>query len=366
MSKRPLLILVGLAIATLIVGGAGLFFYTHERVEVSERIPPSGEARHNPYLALSRFYATLGYQTWTERRLPEPDDDRVLIWMARERNISHQDLEVWTRWVRNGGHIVLVEPQDSRDLLLEALGFSYGSSPSEENENGRREVGPYDVPGFGFTRVFWDHPAVDWEALSADARIIARSRPLDAGRVTLISSREGFENNSIGDGDSAALAADIIALEPVDDGWITIVLFGQRVSWMAHIASTFWPVLLALAALLLLALSLGFHRYGPLRPQSTGERRSRVEHIEAMGRFLWTHDAMETLLNATREALIADLARKRPSIQTLHDTERHTLIAEELKISLVEARRLLMTPAPRSPNVFFQTINTLEQHRRSL
>lgn len=350
MSNRVLSIILGLFILIVIGAAVGAYVYTHERVEVTERVPPSGEARQNPYLALERLYEGMGYDALSERRLGDPEDDEALVlWMSPERNMDPRDIPTWTWWVRRGGHIVLVQPAESHDPFLEALGFVHESDDTSS------------------TRMDWNAPDVDWEKKDSEGSLLARSRPLDAGRVTLLASERNFLNQHIGKEDNALLAVEITALAGIEDrDWIIIVLFGQRVSWISHVLSTFWSFFIILASILLLALIVGFRRYGPVEVPVDRARRSRVEHIEAMGRFLWTRDASETLLEATREALVLRLASRRPSIRTLKGPERHALVAEELEITPSEARRLLEAPAPTNPNTFLQTIDKLETYRRSL
>lgn len=367
MNNRALAIILGIFILIVIGAAVGAYLYTHERVEVTEKVPPSGEARQNPYLALERLYNGMGYDALSERRLSDPEnDDALVLWMSPERNMDPRDIPTWTWWVREGGHIVLVQPEESHDPFLEALGFVYVLDESHDPLIEALKF-VYDPDATSSTHLSWSAPDVDWEKEDSKGSTLALSRPFDAGRVTLLASEQNFLNQHIGKEDNAPLALEIAALASIEDyDWIMIVLFGQRVSWISHVLFTFWPLFIILAAILLLALIVGFRRYGPVEVPMDRVRRSRVEHIEAMGRFLWTRDASETLLDATREALVSRLASRRPSIRTLNGPERHALVAEELEITPSEARRLLEAPAPTNPNTFLQTIDTLETYRRSL
>jgi hypothetical protein len=385
-AQRKVLIFAGLGLLFLILVGG--FFVLFERVETTERVPPTGEARQNPYLAMTRLFDALGYETITHRRLPVPESylgDAVLFWMAPDRNINPDDLDAWRIWVENGGHFVLIQPREAIDPMLEAFGFVHTDPPtlahkeallamangetSDEtsDEDGRRIDGPYELLAFTAHVLNWDAVEVDWKAIDTSGQIIARSKPLSNGRVTVLTGASPFTNTYIGDGDQALLIARLLELFPVeDDERVLVVLFGQRVSWMSHVASFFWPSLLTLAFILILAISVGFRRYGPVEPVPEPGRRSRREHIEAMGRFMWNRDAAEVLLAATREALVHRIATRRPSLNGLEDKERDALIAEELGVTEIEARRLLKAPAPHTPNTFSNTIETLETHRRSL
>lgn len=373
---------LGFCLLGLIAAGLAWFFHTFERAERQTRDRPSVEVRRNPYLALDYLLNDLGHPTATVHQLDAPYPGETLVMLLGDEHAMRPDaVWQWVRWVEQGHHLVLVQPKEARDTTLEALGFRFGTpprpAPAEEPPEG--DPAPPDVQAMSpahhtysdvwhWAHLRWTASDIDWVAALPRGSVLAVSRRHENGRVTVLAGAEMFENRRIGKGQTATLVHDLVMLgEPPDgEAEVTIVQFGRRVSWVMHVATTFWPTLLVLAIALLLGLKIGRAPFGPRLEPPPADRRSRAEHIAAMGRFLWRFDASRVLVEATREALVRQLARRRPAIATLRGAERAALVAEELGISPEEAHRLLDAPAPARSQHFFDLIHTLENHRRSL
>lgn len=233
----------------------------------------------------------------------------------------------------------------------------------------------YDI-SVNHTGLLWMAPDADWVAADLDQKPVAASRAVDDGRITVIEGSELFENLFIGKGEHATLLYDLVELstsavsvdpDAVALPTVEIVQFNQRQSWMAYVMGFIWPFLLLLGVALLWAIQAGRFRFGPRLADPPSERRSRLEHIDAMGRFLWEHGATSTLYEAVQGALMAELEQRRPALADAQGSRRDEIIAEELGISTGEARKLMQPPSGnRNADQFIVQIRTLERYRRDL
>jgi hypothetical protein len=231
-------------------------------------------------------------------------------------------------------------------------------------------------------RLNWQGESVDW---LADARLeddgdsgddsdrelhgpLAISRPFGEGRATLVEDVSRFSNRRIDQGEFATLAHDIAMLEagPNTPGAAQIVRFASHRSWAAYVLEMTWPAAILVALLVVLALLEGRHRFGPLVPPPSEERRSRVEHIQATGRFLWEHEAADRLLEATRESLLEELERQNPALRGTEGRERRRMVGEILDLDDDERRAVLDPQPPASAEQFTERIRVMEHYRRQL
>jgi hypothetical protein len=417
-SKNKKIMLVVGILGLLITGAVGLFFWTHEKVEKEVREAPSGEAKRNPYLALERLMGRFEHNTQTLRKLSEPDDTFTTIILTDQGyDFSPEQVEAWATWVSEGGHLVLPQPygeaNENTAPLLARLGFSPGSSSfsladlefpdsdladsdladsdaeeaeSEDSDSALSQDStlyeqewPEDAEDHSFTfgesvgvdqHLYWVAEDADWLARSDETSVFAASRRHDTGRVTLLGDSSVLSNDFIGEGEHATLAVRVAELgRGYEVEWrnITIVLYGKRQSWMLYVLGYTWPFVVIVVVALLLAIRAGRNRFGPVLADPPPERRSRSEHIDAVGRFLWQHGSVASLVEATQQALLDELEHRRPALAYMAIADRDEMIAEELGISYNEARELFLKPSGnRDAQSFTEQIRKLEQHRRKL
>ncbi|QDG51292.1 DUF4350 domain-containing protein [Persicimonas caeni] len=375
--KTALLALVVVGILALLgLGGAAVSDTLFEEVEEEVREPPSGEARRNHFLALERLLSRFDHDVTTVRRLGEPSPVATTIILADPSDeFSPEQVDAWENWVVDGGHLILTQPVEDADEktapLLARLGFDVANEGDEWPYE--VEVSPLEIDYLDDSTpsLRWVASDADWLLFSGPDEPFAASRKVsDYGRVTLLSSAEIFDNNTIGKGEHATLAMRILELpEATDSGYetVTIVMFGARDSWMFYVASHIWPFLLLVVVGLLLAIQNGRKRFGPMLADPPEERRSRREHVDAVGRFLWEQGATAALVEAAQGALMAELETRRPRVASAPNAERHEIVAEELGITPSEARELFRQPSGnRNAETFTQKIRQLEHHRRKL
>lgn len=377
MSPRTRIAIGGLVllIAALAVGA---FFATHEKVEAEVRVPPSGEAKKNPYLALERLFESLGVETWTYRTLDTPyDEDGLVVFADPERSLSPEQVDAWMGWMESGGHAVVAQPLtdgDKPDLLLERLEFErleaidVAADAADDTATPTPEADAVYAIDDGYrTGVDWTTPGIDWRARAkAGDALVAISRPVGMGRLTVLGTTDLLRNDAIGQASHATFIWDVARLGEYVPGAASIIRYGTRQSWLAYVFSMIWPFLAALGVMVAFGLQHGRRRFGPLVPPPPAERRSRLEHVRATGRFLWNQGASASLVEAAIAALVDAVAKKRPPLRQADRDERIAIVAAELGISEAEARRLLTPFSTEKQARFAERIRALEEHRRKL
>jgi hypothetical protein len=93
-------------------------------------------------------------------------------------------------------------------------------------------------------------------------------------------------------------------------------------------------------------------------------RRRLLEHIEASGRFLWTHGQQAELIEAMRESLRRSLQFRHPGWSTSEDLYRKLAAMTGLPTGAVRAA-LAETP-PTDEQSFTETMRVLEMVRKHL
>jgi hypothetical protein len=205
---------------------------------------------------------------------------------------------------------------------------------------------------------------IDRVWLGKNGCLVALSRPMESGRITVVPRPRTFSNEKLGNFQHAKLAHDIFWQATGRSAHeARISLYGKRISWIGYLWGFFWPTGVSLLIVLLFALMAGSRRFGPLVAPVETARRRRTEHVIAMGRFLWKHDAQDALLAASQEALLHDVARGTVPAKMSID-EKSKWLAERTGIKVEEARRLLAEHAPTSPQHFADIIKQIEDLRR--
>lgn len=379
-TRLKMLVLGGLAlfVAALVSG----FFITHERAERTVRDAPSGEAKKNATLALERLISEQGGTVTSHHRLRTPDDTAIVV-LATPPQLSPEQLEAWRSWIADeGGHLVMPAPsaaaEHDHEMLLGRLDVEFDDSPPETAETQRYRIDRLGAPK-ELNELREAPDRADWVARDHGGRLFAASQRVDYGRITLLRRTEILRNDALGKGAHATLIFDILelgtsmniegseALRHYDQPIVSIAQTTRRQSWTAYVLGRAWPMFPPLVLAFVFAIQRGRRRFGPLLPEPDPERRSRVEHIEATGRFLIEHGSSAALVEASHAALLRALERSHPGLTTLPPRERNAAAAEILEIDHEEARRLLRPPSASGDHQSFaRRIRQFERHRRRL
>jgi hypothetical protein len=145
---------------------------------------------------------------------------------------------------------------------------------------------------------------------------------------------------------------------------VLLVQHNETVSWAAWLWQHCRPVVLGLAALLLLWTWNATRRFGPLLPEASTARRALIEHIEASGRWLWRlPQGRALLLDAVRGRTEKLLLRRLPELHALAGDERARRLARLTRLPEAQVREALHGPAAARAADFTRQISTLQQLR---
>jgi hypothetical protein len=163
----------------------------------------------------------------------------------------------------------------------------------------------------------------DVNELRQGERLVALSFASGQGRVTVLPSVSFLRNTLIGNLDHAELGWRLVAQQPT----VTLYLRMTSPPFLEWVRRDAWPVLAAAALLLVLWLARIIPRFGPLVPDAPPVRRSRLEHVVASGRFLWSRGAGMELVEAVSERAARAARRRGVSTQSIGAQAPGTVIA---------------------------------------
>jgi len=385
----------------LVVLVAVWFLSNFERQSYEVRGDFKQEAIRNPFLAAERLLEGLGYRVDTAQEaayLEQLPANGVLILSGdRQYHLTPGRTKALFAWVESGGYLIAdagwVNPSDpiirrfdlrfrppepaSKSSQKEDADSEETDSSQDDTARGRAAREPLrrtvSIPGYGrelHIRAFdrrqmyvgtvsptWSVQGVADKKGNQGMELLEFR--LGKGSVTLINGLWRFNNWTIEqDNHAELLAALLLTHQPHGDVRIMTHLNVPSIwEWLLEHAQA------ALAAALALLAAWLWHiipRFGVLRPDALAERRSLIEHLRAIGRFLWRQRSLDVLLDAARSNLRAYLAL-RFSAQPFHAdlADRSGLAVDEIAFAL--------TGAPRSPSQYtaaFRTLRELEQRLR--
>jgi len=330
-----------------IMGGvlfAAWFFSTYEKVITERAAAYQGEARINDYLAAEMLLN--GLQIEADSRsslspsqwLPEVTDT-LFVRLSAAFSVA-EERELLSAWVTDGGHLVLLPPEQKTRLtddFLDYLGFRFVATGKDDDiEDGKQDEEPDDDTSESFVylvdleqtrvRIEMTEESVTDATLSDEQGFIAVRREWNAGYVTVVADSLYFENRFIGNSDHARLLLDVVA------GYIP-----SGKVWFIY-DSTFPPlwqliwkhaphIVIGLAMMLVIWLWSIVPAFGPKIRPGPPVRRSIVEHISAAGHFAWRHEGTAILVASTTAAVLHKAEARHPGISRLPVQKQAALIA---------------------------------------
>lgn len=311
---------------------AAWFFTTHEKVSRKEFTGYTGEARVNDFLAADLLLQELGIESDSRPSLTPSEwlpefTDTLVVRLSPAFSVE-SERELLTDWVLDGGHLVLLPPdQESRvvDEFLAFLGFQLFPIETEEDDDSgdesetddEQESYDYQVD-LENTRYRVDVTFEDslGATLSDDKGIVVARRELGAGYVTVVATSRYFSNRSIDESDHARLLLDTVAgyIQPGNVWFIYDASF-------APLWQLIWDnapyVVISFAVILVFWLWSIMPKFGPaIRPESLA-RRSIIEHVGAAGHFAWRNNGAGVLAASSAAAVMHDAESRHPGISRL-------------------------------------------------
>lgn len=284
---------------------------------VEREIGYKGRARVNPWLAAENFarrydFAVKSLSAW---RAPEQTD---AMWLVPAAVLSNESfVRRVEEWAKGGGHLVVVvehaaaETSDWRvfepelplaaalTAMLQRLGIDLKPRGAD---TGSEADGPASLH-FG---------GKEFEVAAKVGATVAvrRGEPgvfasvlAGAGRVSVLVDARPLRNRWIGEHQHAEFLLALI--ESTKRGGYVVFVRNCELSLWGMVRQQLWPILCAMALLLVLWLWKNLSRFGPLEAAAAPTTvRGYDHHLEALGNFHWRLDRGAGLLAPLREQIL--------------------------------------------------------------
>lgn len=386
-------------IPLLLIGGfIALFAWIATKLEFVERNIPvgfKGEAARNPFYAAIRLSEELDADASWEHLLGDPPTASVILVSSWNWTLSRPRRERLQRWVENGGRLVVDDtligdhevfekwtgvsdkfdeedeqgdedqPEAERPARpsaeeRELLGrfFAHECQPLTEDGSSRT----FQVCGLQEGRALQSQETPQW-ALRAGDSIQAIRVAVGRGSVTAINGTP-FTRRDFLTGEHARL---FVAATQLQRGDQLLFLTEEE---QASIVALLWrygaPVVLLLAALVVLSLWRTTVRFGPMVAPLEVARRSLAEQIRGTGQFALRFGGGQSLHAAAVRALRDTAVRRFPRYDALPSEERVIALAKATGVAVADLSPALNFSGPRSTHELRNSIAVLEAARRRL
>jgi len=426
MSNRLTIALIIIVFSIIVGLGVYNFYQTHEYKEVVTHTGFKGEARKNPLYAARLFLKRMGIDTETKDSVQGlngfPDTNTVLLIDTNRSTLSNKRTLELMNWVKSGGHIIAKTTRDwkysgsekinkikkskkySPDPLQRYLGVRTGSrsidlNPTDEVETMVDEILGTDVSGAEdeslddshkiklkgadkklalnikyFRTILLDKSFESvTEKVKLDDNTFMIRQKVGDGLVTLIADMSFFENRSIEKADHAEILWYLIhgLHKPISQPKTVWLINNDEMPSLWDILwDKAWAFILSLFLLLSAWLLRSNHRFGPMIPKQSEDRRSLNEHISSSGNFYWKHGKTEKLINSSRKALLNRLSRIHPGWEQRTKEEQIVMLVEQTEMKPEAIQQLLYSdannPIFKQAENFTQLIKDLENLRNKL
>jgi hypothetical protein len=363
-----------LAVAAVCVGG---FFTLFKRESVTVAGFPTGEPAYNRFYALERTLADMGQASTGNVNLSQvlpllKSGDTVVI--GEDVNyIKYDEAKKLVAWVRGGGHLVFSPMgHDESDVpLLQQLNMLTASKNAYSctklwtnvrvGKGYEQQIMSLCGVGFRLQPLFLGNAQVTIHDRFGD---LAFARVSDGdGTVSAINDLNAISGDSLRNSPEQEFAWRL--LEP-NMGQGHFYFFYELIgtSFWVNLFLRGWPALLASLLLAIGWMLMRSQRFGPLMPTPPAHRRALLEHIQAVGEFLFRRDGGLSLHRLACEAVIARLRRRDPAGAMLRDAELYDWLAQRSKLETSRIEHAFRSPA--NAAAFRVCITTLARIRSHL
>ncbi len=284
---------------------------------VEREIGYKGRARVNPWLAAENFarrydFAVKSLSGW---RAPEQAD---AMWLVPAAVLSNESF-AWRveEWVKGGGHLVVVvehaaaetsdwrvfEPELPLAPALSAMLLRLGIELKPRGaETGTEADGPVSLHFRGKDFEVAARARATVAVRRGEPGVFASVRA-GAGRVSVLVDARPLRNRWIDEHQHAEFLLALIG--STKRGGYVVFVRNCELSLWGMVRQQLWPVLCALALLLVLWLWKNLSRFGPLEAAAAPTTaRGYDHHLEALGNFHWRLDRGAGLLAPLREQIL--------------------------------------------------------------
>ncbi len=360
------ILVIGVAVAMLLVAGVAWWLHTYERVAIEVPAPPSGEARYNPYYGLKRALQVLGREVDARANLDPatmqlaPND--TLVFGSDPRTLTAAQASALLDWVDAGGELLFGMPASEEGRageLLDALGIE----PAEGLRCYAWSDGGKDVRTcFGVLFRVDDDRIEDFEALVGDNEegyAIGRLA-YGAGHVSVAGDLGLLHNDRLGDQGIAGFAWQFVG-PALADGKVRIIYAADVPPLHVLLVRHGWPALLPAVCALFAWLWWRSQRFGPLLPVTQAPRRALGEHIAAAGEFQFRRGRGFALHAPVRRRFDERLRVHEPAIAALDGEALVGALAARSGRTPTEIRQAIEPKQLSDPEHFLTTIRLLTE-----
>ncbi|WP_313912618.1 DUF4350 domain-containing protein [Tahibacter sp.] len=390
-------------VASLLLGLIVFWFLTtYHRVEREIDLPPRGEARYNPLLALKKTLQARNLEASSRGDLNltamalQPGDAVLLD--IDVRNLTDAQSETLMSWVESGGHLLLRLPEGDEGrpgTLLETLGLTVSSefgcltwsetaakepgavqkprtaeaADAAEAENKAKASKGEADPGAGMfcSRFRFKTEAeyesdFDWLWGNRDEGFLFGRHPWGEGDVLIAAEFDFLHNDALKRAGNAALTWQLLG-PALGAGRVFLVYAADTPPWYVLFVKQGWYVLLPLLLALLAWLWARSQRFGPLLPLAPPHRRALLSHVQAAGEFAFVRGRGAALHAAVLRAFRLRLRRRDPVAAALATEALVQTLSERHSIAAARIRHALQPQELARPEQFLAAIRTLMQLR---
>jgi hypothetical protein len=346
---------------------AALFLTGCEYEEVVRETGYKGKARVNPWLAAERFTERMGEDVvsviaWTE---PKPGDS---VWVMPATTLGNESFTLrMEEWVNEGGHLILlVEHADAETNDWFGWHPPPVIEPALKAMLERARLHPHQGAKVTAHKIRFQKETFKVDADSNFAvskgegkNSVFASARLGKGRITVLTDGRIFRNRWIADNDHAALLSALIGSSD-HEGRVGFMR-GAGLSLLSLMGEHLTPVLLVLAAWLMLWLWKSLSRFGPVESSTPPTLlRGYGHHLEALGHFHWKLDHAATLLPPLRER-INEFGHRACLAAGRAPRELHAFLAERADLPEERISRVLSETPPSDPASLTRTTADLQK-----
>jgi hypothetical protein len=371
------LIIALIALGALVLGSA-LFFSVFKREWVDETTAPSGEARYNRFFALEQVLENMQQPASSgvvlDRILPELEPGDTVVIGDDIGRIKPAQAATLVDWVREGGHLVLMPASyGNRDVpLLETFGLLADEKDSYVCETLSIDAGTQAdakqtsmrLCGSGFHLTAQAHKRADvMIGDNAGKGLVFARVPEGHGMVSLLASMNTISGNALRKLPEQRFALRVLAPN-FGQGHVYLLYELIGTSFWVNLFVRGWPALLASLLLVCGWMAMRSERLGPLAPSPGAHRRALLEHIQAVGEFLFRRDSGRSLHRLACESILARLRRRDPASAMLKDDELYAWLAQRSRLDPMHIQLAFRSPA--NATAFRGSMTTLARLRSHL
>lgn len=397
MKRRNLVI--GGSVATLVLGLLVTWFLlTYHRVEREIDLPPRGEARYNPLLALKKTLQARGIDANSRADLNlaamalAPHD--LLLLDVDVRNIPSAQVGEIMNWVERGGHLAFRLPQGDEGRpgeLLDSLSLGVAKefgclrwseraapekTPTTESAAVAAKLqetlkqtpdGHDDTRGmfcsqYRFTTESEYESDFDWLWGNSEQGFLFGRHPWGDGDVLIASEFDFLHNGELQHGGNAALTWQLFG-PALGEGRAFLIYATETPPWHVLLVRQGWYVLLPLMLALLGWLWASSQRLGPVLPLAARHQRALLAHVQAAGEFAFARHRGAALHAAVLRAFRLRLRRRDPVTAALALDPLVQTLSERFQMPAARVRQALQPQELARPEHFLAAIRTLMQLR---